>query len=97
MSTDTSAPIFSAAAALSGPRLVAITLAPAALAIWTAATPMPLVAPWTMKVSPRASRPRSNTLPKTVNAVSGRLAACTPSSPAGSGRAWRASTTQYWA
>jgi hypothetical protein len=34
-----------AAAVFSAPREVAITRAPAALAIWIAVTPMPLVAP----------------------------------------------------
>ena len=37
------------------PREVAMTRAPAALAIWMAVTPMPLVAPWISRVSPAFS------------------------------------------
>jgi hypothetical protein len=70
-----------------------MTWAPAALAIWMAVTPMPLVAPWTSRVSPAFSPPASKTLAKTVQTVSGRAAAWTKSTPGGMGRAWRASTT----
>jgi hypothetical protein len=50
-----SAPSAFAAAVFSGPREVAMTRAPAALAIWMAVTPMPLVAPWISRVSPAFS------------------------------------------
>jgi hypothetical protein len=52
-----------------------MTRAPAALAIWMAVTPMPLVAPWISRVSPAFSAPLSKTLVKTVKTVSGRAAA----------------------
>ena len=54
-----------------------MTRAPAALAIWIAVTPMPLVAPWISNVSPAFNAPLSNTLAKTVKTVSGSTAACT--------------------
>ena len=73
-------------AALAAPRAVAITLAPAAFAIWIAVTPMPLFPPCTRKTSPACSRPRSNTLIHTVKKVSGRDAASMSESPAGTGR-----------
>ena len=74
---------------------MAITRAPAALAIWIAVTPMPEVAPCTSSVSPAFSAPCSKTLAKTVNTVSGRPAAWMKSNPLGIGKAWRASTTAY--
>ncbi|MNY35334.1 hypothetical protein D3C86_1697330 [compost metagenome] len=70
-----------------------MTRAPAALAIWMAITPMPLVAPWINKVSPDFRPPPSKTLVKTVKTVSGRAAAWTKSRASGTGRACRASTT----
>jgi hypothetical protein len=45
---------------------VVMTVAPNALASWIAASPMPLVPPWTMNVSPRESFARSKTLFHTV-------------------------------
>ena len=49
-------------------------------------TPIPLVPPCTRKVSPLASRARSNTFDQTVKKVSGRLAASTSFKPTGTGR-----------
>ena len=94
-STLMSAPSFSASAALAAPRPVAITLAPAALAIWIAVVPIPDVAPWIITVSPGCRLPCSNTLANTVNTVSGRAAASSRLRPCGIGKAWRASQTAY--
>jgi hypothetical protein len=73
---------------------VASTLpAPMALASWMAVTPMPLVPPWTMKVSPACRRPRSNTLLQTVKKVSGSEAASMSLRPLGTGRHWPTGAT----
>jgi hypothetical protein len=45
-----------------------------------AVTPMPLVAPWTSRVSPGLSAPASNTFAQTVKTVSGRAAASSKAS-----------------
>jgi NADPH2:quinone reductase len=66
-----SAPSLTQASHLSSVPAVTITLAPSALAIWMAVTPIPLVPPWISKVSPACNRPRSNTLLHTVKKVSG--------------------------
>ncbi len=55
---------------------------------WMATVPMPDLPPWTRKVSPAFSPPRSNTLCQTVKNVSGSAAASTIDSPCGTGRAW---------
>ncbi len=60
-----------------------------------AVVPMPLEPPCTSRVSPAASRPRSNTLVQTVKQASGSAAAATRSTPAGSGRHCGAGTAQY--
>ena len=74
---------------------MAITFAPAALAIWIAVVPMPEVEPWISTVSPAFNPPCSNTLANSVNTVSGKAAASMRSSPSGIGKACRASTTAY--
>jgi len=72
---------------------VTITVAPAALAIWMAVTPMPLEPPWINKVSPACKRPRSNTLLHTVKKVSGKEAASMSLKPWGTGRHWATGAT----
>ena len=71
-----------------------ITVAPHALAIWIAVTPMPLEPPWTSSVSPGCRRARSKTFDQTVKKVSGRLAASTSLRFAGLGRHWPTGATQ---
>ncbi len=90
-----SAPSERAWAALSGPRPVVITRAPAALAIWMAVTPIPEVPPWMRQVSPGWRCPMSNRFAQTVKTVSGRDAASTKPRPLGMARACRASATAY--
>ena len=88
-----SAPSFRQASHLSSLPAVAMTLAPSALAIWIAVTPMPLVPPWISRVSPGCSRTRSNTLLHTVKKVSGSEAASTSLRPLGTGRHWPTGAT----
>ena len=90
-----SAPSATQAAHFSSLPAVANTVAPRALAIWIAVTPMPLVPPCTSRVSPGCSRARSNTLLQTVKKVSGRLAASTSLRPCGHRQALGAGATQY--
>jgi hypothetical protein len=80
---------------LSSAPAVAITIEPKALASWIAVVPMPDVPPWTSRVSPAFSAPRSKTLVQTVKVVSGIAAASTTVSPAGIGSAFDSCTTQY--
>ncbi len=81
-----SAPSFRQASHLSSLPAVTMTLAPSALAIWIAVTPMPLEPPWISSVSPGWSLTRSNTLLHTVKKVSGSEAASTSLRPLGTGR-----------
>ena len=71
-----------------------MTVAPCALAIWIAVTPMPLLPPWISRVSPGCRRPRSKTFDQTVKKVSGRLAASMSLRLAGDGRHWPTGATQ---
>ena len=74
---------------------MAITVAPKRFASWIAVRPMPLVPPWTSRLSPGASRPRSNTLFQTVKCVSGNPAASPIDTPFGTGRHHAAGAVQY--
>jgi hypothetical protein len=56
---------------------------------------MPLDPPWTRKLSPAASRPRSKTLLHTVKKVSGSDAASIGVIPLGTGRHCGAGAVQY--
>ncbi len=85
----------SAAAHLSALPAVTMTVMPSAVPSWIAVTPMPLVPPWTSRVSPGRAWPRSITFDQTVNQVSGRPAASTIAIPAGTGRHCPAGAVQY--
>ena len=66
-----------------------------ALPSWIAVTPIPLVPPWTRRVSPGRAWPRSMTFDQTVNHVSGNPAASVIAMPAGTGRHCPAGAVQY--
>ena len=64
---------------------MAITRAPSARVSWIAIDPMPPAPPWTRIHSPGWSPAIMNTLDQTVHTTSGRLAACSSDTPAGTG------------
>ena len=90
-----SAPRLSHTAHFSGDPAVVKTRAPKARPSWIAVVPIPPEPPWTRRVSPDFSRPRSKTLAHTVKNVSGIAAAATSSRPFGTGRHCGAGATQY--
>ena len=61
------------------------TRAPKARPSWIAIDPMPPAPPWTRIHSPGWSLPIMNALDHTVQTTSGRLAACSSDTPAGTG------------
>ncbi len=90
-----SAPSDSQAATFLAEPAVANTRAPRAFASWMAVVPIPLDPPCTSSDSPRASRPRSNTLVQTVKKVSGMPAASITLTDRGIGRHCGAGAAQY--
>ena len=70
-------------------------IAPGDVASMIAIVPIPLVPPWTSRVSPSRAQPRSNTLCHTVNNVSGMAAASAIDMPSGTCKQCAACARQY--